>query len=233
MMTTAQLNTMKISNETLEVLKNFASINSNILVKPGNKLTTITPVKNVLAECTVAETFETEFGIWDLNKFLGTVSLFKNPEFTFEDKYVTITSSSNKSSVRFYYSEPSLLTVPPAKKIAMPATITNCEITQAQFADVLKAASILQLEDIAIQSDGETIELVALDKKNKTLNNYSVALKEADSDKKFTIYFRAENLKMLAGDYTVELTEKIVAKFTHKTRSLCYWVASEYDSKFN
>lgn len=231
-MTTAQLNTMKISNDTLEVLKNYASINSNILVKPGQKLSTITPVKNVLSECEVAETFETEFGIWDLNKFLGTVSLFKDPEFTFDDKYVTIKSASNKSSVKFYYSEPSLLTVPPEKKIVMPSVVSECDITQSQFAEVLRAASILQLEDIAIRNDGNTIELVALDKKNRTLNNYSVVLMESDVDRKYTIYFRTENMKMLAGDYTVELTEKIVAKFSHHSRPLCYWVASEYDSKF-
>ena len=62
---------LKLSQETLGVLKNFASLNSNILVRPGSTLSTVTPVKNVMAEATVEETFDTEFGIWDLNKFLG------------------------------------------------------------------------------------------------------------------------------------------------------------------
>ena len=103
------INSTKISNDTLEILKNFSSINSNILVRVGNKLTTISPVKNVMAEAEVSETFDQEFGIWDLNKFLGTVSLFDSPEFIFNENSVDITSQSNSSSVQYYYSEPSLL----------------------------------------------------------------------------------------------------------------------------
>ena len=100
---------MKISKKTLEVLKNFATINSNLLVKPGNIISTISPVKNVLSEMVVEETFDKEFGIWDMNKFLGTVSLFNDPEFDFNDKSVTI-SGSNGSSVVYYYCEPKYAT---------------------------------------------------------------------------------------------------------------------------
>jgi len=123
---------LKISNETLEILKNFSSINSNILVKPGNTIATISPIKNIMAEAKVSENFDCEFGIWDLNKFLGTISLFDDPEFVFEEKFVTITSNSNKSAVKYYYSEPSLLTTI-NKKIVMPEIVVSCFISESNL----------------------------------------------------------------------------------------------------
>jgi len=222
----------KISNETLEVLKNFSSINSNILVKEGNKLTTISPVKNVMAEAEISETFDQEFGIWDLNKFLGTVSLFEDPEFFFNEKSVNITSQKNNSSVRYYYSEPSLLTTV-NKKINMPESVVDCVLTQSHFNDVLKAASVLQVNDIAVRSNGNTIELVALDKKDSSSNSYSIEVGTLPHDNHdFVFYFKAENLKMLPGDYNVSITEKVVSQFAHTGRNLTYWVALESDSKY-
>ena len=161
----------KISNQTLEVLKNFASINSNILVREGNVLTTISPVKNVMAEATVTETFNQEFGIWDLNKFLGTISLFDSPEFQFEDKFAIVSSSKNKSSVKYYYSEPSLLTTV-NKEINMPESVVDCTIAEKTFNDITKAASVLQVGDIAVRSNGNELEIVALDKKDSTKSIY-------------------------------------------------------------
>jgi len=229
-MTTTIANGTVISKDTLDVLKNFSSINSNILVKEGNILTTISPVKNVMAEAEISETFDQEFGIWDLNKFLGTVSLFENPEFSFNEKSVNITSQKNSSSVRYYYSEPSLLTTV-NKKINMPESVVDCVLTQSHFNDVLKAASVLQVNDIAIRSNGDTIELVALDKKDASSNNYSIEVGTLPHDNHdFVFYFKAENLKMLPGDYNVSITEKIVSQFVHTSRNLTYWVALESDS---
>ncbi len=223
----------KISNQTLEVLKNFSSINANILVKEGNILTTISPVKNVMAEATVSETFDQEFGIWDLNKFLGTISLFEDPEFQFEEKSVIISSSKNKSSVKYYYSEPSLLTTV-NKQINMPESVVDCTITQKIFGDITKAASVLQVNDIAIRSNGNELEIVALDKKDSTSNSYSISVGDLPhGDHDFCFYFKAENLKMLPGDYDVRITEKVVSEFTNTNQSLKYWVALESDSYYN
>ena len=232
-MTTTTTNGMKVSNDTLEVLKNFASINSNILVKEGNILTTISPVKNVMAEATVSEYFDTEFGIWDLNKLLGTISLFEDPEFLFEENYVTINSQKNNSSVQYYYSEPSLLTTV-NKKINMPNVVVDCVLTQSNFNDILKASSVLQVNDIAIRSNGNTIELVALDKNDKTSNSYSIEIGTLPHDNNdFIFYFKSENLKMLPGNYDVNITEKVVSEFKHQTRELTYWVALESDSTYS
>jgi hypothetical protein len=221
--------TIKLSKKTLDILKNYASINSNILVNPGNIITTISPVKNVLAEAKVEESFDTTFGVWDLNKFLGTVSLFSDPEFEFHEKYVTI-SGANGSSVKYFYCEPKLLTTP-TKKINMPTSVVKFKLTQKTFNELQKAASVLQLPDIAVRSNGGRMELVALDKNDDSSNNYSVDLGETDAD--FEFYFKVENLKLLAGDYTVEITEKIVSKFSHETIDLSYWIALEPDSKYN
>lgn len=221
--------TIKLSKKTLDILKNYASINSNILVNSGSVITTISPVKNVLAEAKVEESFDTTFGIWDLNKFLGTVSLFEDPEFEFHEKYVTI-SGANGSSVKYFYCEPKLLTTP-TKKINMPASVVKFKLTQKTFNELQKAASVLQLPDIAVRSNDGRMELVALDKNDDSSNNYSVDLGETDAD--FEFYFKVENLKLLAGDYTVEITEKIVSKFSHETVDLSYWIALEPDSKYN
>lgn len=221
--------TIKLSKKTLEILKNFASINSNILVNPGNIITTISPVKNVLAEASVDETFDTQFGVWDLNKFLGTVSLFTDPEFEFHEKFVTI-SGSNGSSVKYFYCEPKLLTTP-TKKIQMPSSVVNFKLTQKNFIELQKAASVLQLSDIAVRSNDGRMELVALDKNDSSSNSYSVDLGETEAD--FEFYFKVENLKLIGGDYSVEITEKIVSKFTHETLNLSYWIALEPDSKYN
>lgn len=221
--------TIKLSKKTLEILKNFASINSNILVNPGNIITTISPVKNVLAEASVDETFDTQFGVWDLNKFLGTVSLFTDPEFEFHEKFVTI-SGSNGSSVKYFYCEPKLLTTP-TKKIQMPSSVVNFKLTQKNFIELQKAASVLQLPDIAVRSNDGRMELVALDKNDSSSNSYSVDLGETEAD--FEFYFKVENLKLIGGDYSVEITEKIVSKFTHETLNLSYWIALEPDSKYN
>ena len=222
-----------LSQRTLDVLKNFSTINSNILVKEGNVLSTISPVKNVMAEATITETFDTQFGIWDLNKFLGTVSLFDSPEFLFEENFVTISSNKNNSSVKYYYSEPSLLTTV-NRQINMPDSVVDCTITEKTFNDITKAASVLQVGDIAIRSNANELEIVALDKKDSTSNSYSITLGDLPhGDHDFCFYFKAENLKMLPGDYDVSITEKVVSQFTNTNLSLKYWVALESDSYYN
>ncbi|MBC8442607.1 MAG: hypothetical protein H8D80_00290 [Proteobacteria bacterium] len=223
---------LKISNETLEILKNFSSINSNILVKPGNLISTISPVKNIMAEAKVAEDFDCEFGIWDLNKFLGTISLFKDPSFYFEEKFVNITSKTNKSSVKYYYSEPSLLTTI-NKKIVMPETVVNCTLTEGQLTEIKKASSVLQVNDIAIRSNGSAVELVTMDKNDSSTNNFSIDIGDNTDGSEFVFYFKSENLKMLQGSYDIRITEKVVSEFKHQSKELTYWVALESDSTYS
>ena len=225
------LNTMKLSKDTIEILKNFSTINSNILVEPGNVIKTISPVKNVMSQATVAETFDTQFGIWDLGKFLGTISLFDNPEFSFNDKYVTI-AGSNGTKVIYYFSEPKLLTTI-NKNINMPDSVVSFVLKENDFSELQKASSVLQLQDLCLQTKEGRMELVALDKKDPTSNNYSIDLGIlSHDDDDFEFYFKVENLKLMSGDYDVEVTDKGVSKFTSKSLDLTYWIALESDSRY-
>ena len=220
-----------MSKQTLDLLKNFASINSNILVKPGDTIKTISPVKNIMAVATVPETFDTEFGIWDLNKFLGTVSLFDTPSFEFGERSVTI-SGSGGSSVNYYYSEPRLLTVP-TKDIVMPEPVVSFDLTQDALNEINRASSVMQLPDLVVRSEGTTIVMVALDRQDDTTNSYSVELGEMSVESDFEFVFRVDNLKLLPGDYRVDVTDKVVSQFTHTQLDLKYWIALESDSRYS
>ena len=225
------LTTMKLSKNTLDILKNFSTINSNILVEPGNVIKTVSPVKNVMSQATVKEKFDCQFGIRDLGKCLGTISLFEDPDFSFDDKHVTI-SGSNGTKVTYYYSEPKLLTTI-NKDIKMPETVVSFELKNDDFSELQKAAAVLQLPDLSLRSDGGRMQLVALDKKDVTSNNYSIDLGILPhDDHDFEFYFKVENLKLLPGNYNVEVTEKVVSKFTNQDLSLCYWIALESDSRY-
>jgi len=222
---------ISLSQRTLNILKNFSTINSNILVKPGNKLVTISPIKNVMAEATIEEDFDIEFGIWDLSKFLGTVSLFNTPEFEFHEKFVVIRDEKKKTEVTYHYSEPRLLTTV-NKEINMPESVVDCTITQDILNDILRASSVLQVNDIAIRPNDDSLEIVALDKTDVTTNNYSIDLGDIPSHDDFNFYFKAENLKMLPGDYDVKITDKVISQFKKVNDDLTYWIALESDSQY-
>lgn len=222
---------MKISKRTFDILKNFSTINSNIFIQSGNVITTISPSKSILVEAEIDEDFENSFGIWDLNKFLGTVSLFTDPEFEFSDKFVTIYGSNN-SSVKYFYSEPKLLTIP-SKKITMPKVAFSFGISGKQLAELYKAASVLQLPDICIRSVGGNIVVVAEDKTDTTSNKFSIDVNQS-ADAEFEMYMKIENLKLYPGDYQVDVCEKIVSRFTNtsSSRNFVYWIALESDSSY-
>jgi hypothetical protein len=222
---------MKLSQETLAVLKNFASLNSNILIRPGNSIATVTPVKNVMAEATVDETFDIEFGIWDLNKFLGVISLFKEPMLTFGEKSVVISDATRKNapSVNYYYCEPSLLTAP-KKSITMPDILVSFKLTADNVAEIMRASSVLQVGDISVRGTKDKIEVVVFDKADKGSNTYSIVVGENKAKTKFDIHMKVDNLKLMSGDYDVHISKSIVAKFSHCSKDLTYFVALEATS---
>jgi hypothetical protein len=224
------MNTVKLSRNTFDILKNFATINTNLLVETGNVIKTLSPMKNIMAEATVSEDFDIPFGVWDLNKFLGTISLFDKPELEFEEKYVTINGAGG-ASVRYHYSDPSLL-LTSTKDLNMPESVVEFELTQKQFNEIQKAAAVLQVPDICVRNAGEILQLVALDKADRGSNSYSIDLGELTTSEDFEFYFRVENLKILPGDYQVSITEKIVSEFNHKSVDLKYYIAMESDSHY-
>jgi len=222
---------MQISKQTIEILKNFASINSNILIKPGNQIKTISNYKNVLSQATVQETFPVEFGVWDLNKMLGVISLFDDPMLDFQEKHVTIWGG--KSHVEYYYSEPKLLTTV-TKELKMPPAVVFASLDEEDVKEIQKAASVLQLPDIRISSNnvGGDIILTVMDRKDPSSNEYSFTIGNIADETEFNFYFKVENLKMLVGDYNLQICENSVAKFENRNFDLTYWIAMEPDSTY-
>lgn len=219
---------MQISKSTFDILKNFSEINENLLIKPGNKLSTISVMKNVLAEAEVEETFDKEFAIYDLNSFLALLSLYDEPEVTLMDDYLTV--SQGKSSSKFWYADSSLV-VSPTKSIQMPSEEVQVRITLSQYTDLLKASNIMQLPDVGLVSDGDTISLIGTDKKNQTSNQFSVEVGDANSVV-FSFYFKRENLRMIPGEYDLTISAKNISHWKNVNRDIEYWIALETDSSY-
>jgi hypothetical protein len=222
--------TTTISKDTLNILKNFSGINSNLYVKAGSKITTMSPTKNIMAEVEVEESFDTEFGIWDLNKLLGVISLFQEPEFTFEDKYVTITGTRG-STVKYYYSDPKLLSYP-TKSIKKIESVVEFDLTANDFKELQRAAAVLGNPDLCFVSDDEKVMAVIRDLKDPTCNVFSIEVGENKNEAEFSFNFKMENMKMLDGDYHVALSKSVIGQFTNASRPLTYWVAMDTSSTY-
>ncbi len=222
---------MKISTKTLDVLKNFSEINQSILIKKGKKLKTVSALKNILAHAVVEEDFPQDFAIYQLNEFIGVLSTMNNPNLTFHDKYVML-SQENGACTKYFYAEPSVV-ISPEKDINMPSEDINFTLLEKQYNDLLKMSSILQLNDILLKgcSKSNAIYLAVTNKKNDTSNDYSVQVGEGVS-KPFKMYFKTENLKMVAGDYNVHISSKGISHFENMVTKLDYWIALEPDSNY-
>ena len=217
---------MKLSKETVALFKNFAGINQNLLLKSGSKLATISSQKNVMADATVSETFP-DFAIYDLNEFLGAMSLFEDPDLDFQDKYVSI--KQGNMNIKFFAAEASVLTAP-QKAITFPEAEINFNITADKLTMIQKTASVLRSPDVSIVGDGSAITIVVGDKKNATGNSFSESV--GTTDKKFKVNLKVENLKMLPGDYEVSISSKKISRFKSPSSDLVYYVAVEADSTF-
>jgi len=219
---------MNLSTDTVAVLKNFSDINQNILVKPGNKVQTISTMKNILAEAEVTEKFEEEFGIYDLPEFLRSVELFDKPELKFNGgSHVNI--SQSKQSIKYFFADKSVL-VSPTKGINMPDKFVTFTITKDNFARLMKGATTLNLPDIAVKGNGKVIKMIATDKKNKSSNEYSIEVGETDQS--FTGFFRTENFKQIVDDYDVAISKSKISHFVNRNKPVQYWIALEPDSEF-
>jgi len=221
---------MQISSETLNILKNYSSICSNLYVKPGNTIRSLAPTQNVMAEAVVEEDFPVEFGIYDLSQFLSTVSLFKDPDFDFQEKMVVISSRSKKAKITYRYSDPSLL-VKADKDVKMPNVGVEFDFKAEHYNDLMKAASTLQLPNISVQSEDGEIVLRVFDSSNaSSSNDYSITLGPNETGKEFFLVFKTENIKLLPDDYTVRVSKKNVSEFSGATRDIKYWITLVSDS---
>ena len=220
---------MKLTDSTLTVLKNFAGINNSILVKQGSKLRTISVAKNILAEADISEYFPKDVAIYDLNQFLNGLSLHQDPNLDFsEDSYLTI--REGKRRVKYFYADPQVIISPPEKEIALPSEDVCFQLESVTLEKLLKAAAVYQLPDLAAVGEAGVVKLVVRDKKNDTSNEFAVVVGE--TDKEFTLNFKVENIKIIPGAYDVVISSKLLAKFTNSSYNLIYYIALEPDSTF-
>jgi hypothetical protein len=221
---------MKLSESTINVLKNFSNINSGMLIKSGNVIRTISKQQNVLGKATVTETFDSDFVIYDLNRFLGLVGSLTDPEIAINGAAKNLTIKSGSSKTTYGLSDESMIVAPPAKEIKVENAEVNFRLTKDDLNQVLKLSGILGLPNIAVIGNGSEISISALDVKNADSDDFSIKVGETSAN--FRMIFVTENLKMVAGTYDVSISSKGISHFKHATDAIEYWIATEAGSKY-
>jgi len=220
---------MKLSDNALAILKNFAGINNSILVKQGNKLRTISVAKNILAEAEIKEDFPRDFAIYDLNQFLNGLSLHQDPDLDFnQDSYLSI--KEGKRRVKYFFADPNVIIAPPEKEIVLPSQDVCFQLDSVTLEKLTKAAAVYQLPDMSAIGKNGVVKLVVRDKKNDTSNEYAIIVGETSDE--FEFNFKVENIKIIPGAYEVVVSSKLLSQFTNTQHNLKYYIALEPDSSF-
>ena len=224
---------MKLSEHTISVLKNFASINQNLVIREGSELQTMSAMKNIVARSGVEENFPKEMAIYDLNEFLAALSLFSSPVLEFDEQYVTIKEESNPTnSLKYFYSDPSVVQSP-SKTITMPSEDITFELTSGDLSKMKRASAVIGAPDMVLENTDEPFKSIlnAIDKKNDTANNYSLDI-STNGDGQFKFYFKVENLKLMDGSYDVSVSSRNISNFKSKNSDVEYWIALEPESTY-
>ena len=223
---------MKLSKHTLNMLKNFSDINMSIEIKKGNLLRTVSVQKNILAQAELEDEFPKDFAIYELNRFLGAVSLFDDPELEFNAKSVNI--GTTKHSADYVYCDPSMIVTPPENNITFPDPEVKFTLSQDSLSQVMRASNVLGTPEIAIEGGphpNDSIRIKALDVNNDSTDTFQVVVDEK-SHGPFRFVFKTENMKMVPGDYDVEISSKGISHFLLQGTKLQYWIATESTSNF-
>ena len=223
---------MKLSEHTTSVLKNFATINQNLVIKEGNELLTMSSMKNIVAKATVEENFPKEIAIYDLNEFLASLSIFKSPVLEFEEQYLTIKEEDQPhKKLTYFYSDPSVVQSP-TKTITMPSEEVKFHLDMNKLLEMKRAAGVIGSPDMVLQKSSGNSSLLVKDKKNDTANNYSSDI-STDGDGEYKFFFKVENLKLFDGDYDVKISSKNISHFKNDKSNIEYWIALEPESTYS
>ena len=225
---------MKLSNETLGVLKNFGNINSGIFLKQGKTIKTVSTHKNILAQATIPDEIPSDFGIYDLNEFLSVVSLHKDDlNLDFDSKNMVISGRGGRSKIKYRACEPTMIVTPPEKQLTMPEPEISIELSSEDFRWILDSANVLGSPQISVQSDGETVSINTVDLQNDSAHTESLSLDTKADGSKFKMIFKTENIaKILSGAYTVKISSKGISHFSNKNSPIEYWITTEVGSTF-
>jgi len=223
---------MELSDNTLTTLKNFSSINPNMMIRTGKTIKTISEARTVLARANVDEEFPMDFGIYDLNEFMGVLGLVDTPRLKFEDDYVVVNDSTGRSKVKYFYSSEDTLTTP-QKDITMPEANVKFTLDNDTMNKLKRAASTLGHSEISISGSDGVLSLSVVDSQNMTSNAFSIDIDgDFADDAVFNFILSTNNLKILPGDYEVEISSKLITQFSHKSLDVKYWIALEKSSTF-
>ena len=218
---------MKLTSETISVLKNFSTINQNLLVKAGSSIATMSAMKNIGAKAEFSEEFPSDFAIYDLYEFLSALSLFEKPDLEFNNDFVIVTEEGTSKSLKYWFSDPEVVTTP-SKEISMPSTDVTFNLTSDTLSEITTAAAVVGVPDMALKNG----RLMVTDKKNATANAFSTDL-GIDSEADYKFWFKVENLKIMSGSYDVEISSKNISHFTNTNVGVQYWIALEPESTYN
>jgi len=222
---------MEISAETVDVLKNFSGINGNIVIRPGNKIMTISEAKNILAEAEVKETFDSVVGIYDLTEFLNMLGLVDTPRVRFEDSFMNINGQSGRELIKYYYADTAMLTSP-TKPITMPEEDVWFTLDESTINGLKRAASIFGHNQLVIEPDDGSIKLSVVDPENATANKYSILVDGGYNEDKFKFVLNITNLRMITDTYQVKISSKLISEFTGENTNTTYWIALEKTSTY-
>lgn len=214
---------MKVSNEMCDVLKSFSGINQSIWVDEGNVLRTISPAKTILAKATVEEDFNSPFGIYDLNQFLGCLSLVDNAEIDLKDTYMRIHNDRNK--IKYGYVEKDIITTPPAKEMKLPSEDVSFILTNDVMQKVMQSCNVMQFPNVVVEVKDNQLSLVACDVKNPGGNRFEAFVCEHEGEYSFT--YRSDNLKVMPFDYNVNISDKGISKWSSRPEKVEYFIALE------
>lgn len=217
---------MKISTNTVNILKNFAKINPSILIQEGNTLKTMSPSKTIMAKAKIDTEFPKRFAVYNLDRFISTASLFTDPNFDFGERTVTIKEGDRK--IDYVYADENTINKMPDREINLPSIDVTITLTNASLKEVEKAGGVLGLPEILIVGDGSNVYLQAADSKNPSGDVFSVKI--GDTSKTFKAIFKTENIKILPGDYEINISSRGISHFSGKEAE--YWIAVEQSSTF-
>lgn len=217
---------MKISDTTFGILKNYSSINQNILVRQGSVLSTVSEGKNILSRAVVSEVFPREFAIYDLTNMINVLNIWDNVDVEFQDSYIKV--QNDKKKFRYNYADPSVVTAAPDKELEIDPFFTF-ELSQSDVAMIQKAGSILAAPTLSIIGENGNVKISVSDPAVSGSNAYTEEL-SVTTDVDFDCRLKIENLKVIPGDYTVALGKKKAMHFRNKSVDLQYWLAMEPSS---
>jgi hypothetical protein len=220
---------VSVSSKTIDVLKNYLSINKSIVIRPGNIISTLSVNKNIMSRCVVEETFPQQADIYDLSVFIGALNLCSNPVLDFSnDTCLFISDNASKSKSKIYYSDPDLITPPPDKELELPESDVEFILTTEDLKRLQQAASTYGVQDLCLYGLDGKMNICITDKKNDTSNVYSIEL--GDTDNEFCYCFKMENLRLIAETYKVSIHMGRFALFEARDGDLKYWIALEPDT---